>query len=51
MNSETHKTGNGRTLLRLLQGSWGYFLACILAGLLFNACELLVPQVIRVHVL
>ena len=50
MDSQTHKTGNGRTLLRLLHGSWGYFSACILAGLLFNGCELLVPQVIRVSV-
>ena len=50
MKKGTQKTGNGKTLLRLLHGSWGFFIACILAGLLFNGCELLVPQVIRVSV-
>ena len=50
MNEAKQKTGNGRTLLRLLHGSWGFFTACILAGLLFNGCELLVPQIIRVSV-
>ena len=41
---------NGRTLRRLLRGSWRYFAACIAASLLFTVCELVIPQIIRVSV-
>ena len=44
------KKGNGRTLRRLLYGSGRYFAACILSGIIFTACELVVPQIIRVSV-
>ena len=44
------KKGNGRTLRRLLHGSGRYFAACILSGIIFTACELVVPQIIRVSV-
>ena len=50
LNQRTQKTGNGRTLLRLLHGSWSYFLVCIVSGLVFTGCELLIPQIIRVSV-
>ena len=50
MNQKPQKTGNGRTLLRLLHGSWGYFTVCILAGLVFTGCELVIPQIIRISV-
>ena len=46
LNQRTQKTGNGRTLLRLLHGSWSYFLVCIVSGLVFTGCELLIPQII-----
>ena len=36
LNQRTQKTGNGRTLLRLLHGSWSYFLVCIVSGLVFT---------------
>ena len=44
------KSSNGRTLARLLRGSWRYFAACIAASLLFTLCELVIPQIIRVSV-
>ena len=44
------KNANGRTLRRLLRGSWRYFAACIAASLLFTVCELVIPQIIRVSV-
>ena len=44
------KSSNGRTLARLLHGSWRYFIACIAASLLFTAFELVIPQIIRVSV-
>ena len=50
MDQKRQKTGNGRTLLRLLHGSWGYFLVCIVSGLVFTGCELVIPQIIRVSV-
>ena len=37
-------------MLRLLHGSWGYFTVCIVSGLLFTGCELVIPQIIRVSV-
>ena len=37
-------------LARLLQGSKRYFVLCILSGILFNACELIVPQILRMTV-
>ena len=37
-------------MLRLLHGSWGYFTVCILAGLVFTGCELVIPQIIRISV-
>ena len=37
-------------LPRLLRGSYGYFAVCILAGIGFTACELVVPQIIRVTI-
>lgn len=37
-------------LPRLLAGSYRYFALCILAGAAFTACELIVPQIIRVTV-
>ncbi len=49
MNNRKKNT-NGRTLRRLLRGSWRYFAACIAASLLFTACELVIPQIIRVSV-
>ena len=49
MNDRKTNT-NGRTLRRLLRGSWRYFAACIAASLLFTACELVIPQIIRVSV-
>ena len=50
LDQKRQKTGNGRTLLRLLHGSWSYFLVCIVSGLVFTGCELLIPQIIRVSV-
>ena len=44
------KSSNGRTLARLLRGSWRYFAACIASSLLFTLCELVIPQIIRVSV-
>ena len=44
------KSSNGRTLARLLHGSWRCFAACIAASLLFTLCELIIPQIIRVSV-
>lgn len=41
---------NGSVLRRLLRGSIRYFILCILAGLLFTGCELVVPQILRVTV-
>ena len=49
MNDRKTNT-NGRTLRRLLRGSWRYFAACIAASLLFTVCELVIPQIIRVSV-
>ena len=49
MNNRKKNT-NGRTLRRLLRGSWRYFAACIAASLLFTVCELVIPQIIRVSV-
>ena len=49
MNNRKTNT-NGRTLRRLLRGSWRYFAACIAASLLFTVCELVIPQIIRVSV-
>ncbi len=49
MNDRKANT-NGRTLRRLLRGSWRYFAACIAASLLFTVCELVIPQIIRVSV-
>ena len=49
MNDRKTKT-HGRTLRRLLRGSWRYFAACIAASLLFTVCELVIPQIIRVSV-
>ena len=37
-------------MLRLLHGSWGYFTVCIVSGLLFTGCELVIPQIIRLSV-
>ena len=39
-----------QVLLRLLHGSGRYFTACILCGLVFTGCELVIPQIIRVSV-
>ena len=44
------RPNTGRTLLRLLRGSWRYFIACMLAGLIFTGLELVIPQIIRVSV-
>ena len=49
MNDRKANT-TGRTLRRLLRGSWRYFAACIAASLLFTVCELVIPQIIRVSV-
>ena len=48
--NQKKKSSNGRTLARLLHGSWRYFAACIAASLLFTLCELVIPQIIRVSV-
>ena len=37
-------------MLRLLHGSWGCFAVCIVSGLIFTGCELVIPQIIRVSV-
>lgn len=44
------KNSGGRLLSRLLRGSGRYFAACILSGILFTACELVIPQILRVSV-
>lgn len=44
------QSGSGRILARLLKGSWRYFIACILTGVLFTGCELVIPQILRVSV-
>lgn len=44
------KNNNLKTLSRLLRGSKKYFIACIVAGIFFTCCDLLVPQIIRVAV-
>ena len=36
VKEKNRRSGNGRTLLRLLHGSWRYFIACILAGLVIG---------------
>ncbi len=43
-------SGSGRLLSRLLRGSKRYFAACILVGVLFTGCELVIPQILRVSV-
>ena len=50
MKEKKKLRSDGPVLLRLLHGSWGYFTACILSGLIFTACELVIPQIIRVSV-
>ena len=40
----------GRVLRILLRGSVRFFILCILAGVLLTACEMVIPQVIRVTV-
>ena len=50
MLQEKKKGGNMGVLSRLLKGSWKYFIICILAGILFTLCELLIPQILRVSV-
>ncbi len=35
---------------KLLRGSWRFFAACILSSVAFTACELVVPQIIRVSI-
>ena len=50
MKTKKQKKENGQVLLRLLHGSWRYFTACILCGLIFTGCELVIPQIIRVSV-
>lgn len=47
---EKQRNGGGRLLSRLLRGSKRYFAACILVGVLFTACELVIPQILRVSV-
>lgn len=42
--------GNRRVLSRLLQGSRAYFAVCILCGVLFTCCELVIPQILRVAI-
>ncbi len=37
-------------LPRLLAGSYRYFALCILAGVAFTGCELIVPQIVRITV-
>lgn len=37
-------------LPRMLRGSIRYFVACILAGIAFTGCELVVPQIVRMTV-
>ena len=39
-----------RVLRILLRGSVRFFILCILAGVLLTACEMVIPQVIRVTV-
>ena len=50
MRKQKQKTGNGRTMLRLLHGSWGYFTVCAASGLIFTVCELVISQIIRASV-
>ena len=50
MKVERKQRRNRRVMLRLLKGSWAYFILCILAGALLTVCELLIPQIIRVTV-
>ena len=50
MKNEKPRPVIGRTLLRLLRGSWRYFTACMLSGLIFTGLELVIPQIIRVSV-
>ena len=50
MNKKKQQRQNLHTLGRFLRGSWGYFAACIVSGLLFTGCELIIPQIIRVSV-
>lgn len=42
--------GNRRVLSRLLQGSRAYFAVCILCGVLFTCCGLVIPQILRVAI-
>ena len=42
--------GNRRVLSRLLQRSRAYFAVCILCGVLFTCCELVIPQILRVSI-
>ena len=50
MKERTSKGRTGRVLRILLRGSVRYFLLCILAGIVLSACEMVIPQVIRVTV-
>ena len=50
MKEKKKLRSDGPVLLRLLHGSWSYFLVCIVSGLVFTGCELLIPQIIRVSV-
>ncbi len=50
MEKKTDPGRTGRVLRTLLRGSVRYFILCILAGVLLTACEMVIPQVIRVTV-
>ena len=50
MTEKKQNRRNLQVLSRLLYGSRRYFLACIVCGLLFTACELVVPQLLRLTV-
>ena len=50
MNGTVRKGGNMKVIRQLLKGSMKYFVLCILAGVLFTVCELVIPQILRVSV-
>ena len=50
MKETKTKGRTGRVLGTLLRGSVRYFILCILSGILLTACEMVIPQVIRVTV-
>ena len=50
MQQTQTKGRTARVLGTLLRGSVRYFILCILAGVVLSACEMVIPQVIRVTV-